>query len=754
MNEEKVGILIYVRDEATAALRGIGTNLNRTITNIGHDISKGVGTAIGNLEKLGLIAGGAFVGGVTMAVRAAGDFEAQLNIINTIARATPENLAKIGDSIRALAKETGTPLEDLTQAYYDLLSAGISAADATTVLRQANTLAIGGLATTAQTVDLLTTAINAYGGDASRAAEYTDYFAKAIEAGKVTAADISSSFANVGAIAAQSGIQVREIAAAYGYLTAQGVPAAEVTTQMSRAILELLSPTKAVVNLQDKFGRTYADIARQKGLGVALAQLRADAEATGKPLVDLFGRVEGYKYLLETTGEKQEGFNAALAQMGDSTGTAAGQAAERQKGLNYQIERLKANVHDAAITIGQALIPQLADLAEEAGTFLSGNEDGIKAFAATLAAGFRDAVAYARGLDWGAIASALQAGASAAKSLVEAFLSLPPDLRNALIGGFAVNKLTGGMLTDIGGHLLQGGIGLGARALLGGKGGGVGGLLGGIGVQHVWVDNMGIGGMGDLAGAGGGGVKGLLGKLGLLGLGVGLAEVVSLVNDEVTKNTNSQAAGVRSTASDWLAQNPTIEQLKSGYDATATGIFELKSQFFGLPDLLNIGGVHDAVTAMEAQQKDILAKVAELEFAKKTVGDPYETGPRSGGDSRPGTNAEWWKWQTTPGQDEATLRNNLYTAQKDALSAEIRPSLVDLGAQIPDRTSQQMIPSIDRISDRTSDVRAALDAQLPVLQLIAQRVGITSRDVTAAGATNSAFATDRQRQAFIDARVR
>src|SRR6185436_8198301 len=49
-----------------------------------------------NIERGFLLAGGAIVGGLTAAVKVAGDFEAQHNTINTIARASPEALGKIG----------------------------------------------------------------------------------------------------------------------------------------------------------------------------------------------------------------------------------------------------------------------------------------------------------------------------------------------------------------------------------------------------------------------------------------------------------------------------------------------------------------------------------------------------------------------------------------------------------------------------------------------------------------------------------
>jgi hypothetical protein len=53
----------------------------------------------------------------------------------------------------------------------------VPATKAMDALRQANTLAIGGLATTAQTVDLITTAINSYSLNTKGAAVATDQFA-------------------------------------------------------------------------------------------------------------------------------------------------------------------------------------------------------------------------------------------------------------------------------------------------------------------------------------------------------------------------------------------------------------------------------------------------------------------------------------------------------------------------------------------------------------------------------------------------
>jgi hypothetical protein len=121
--------------------------------------------AAGGLHTVGVAALGVagLVGVMGVAsIKAAADFQEQMGIINTIAHQTPQELDQTGQAIRRLSTESGTGLGDLTQGFYDLLSAGVPATKAMDALRQANTLAIGGLATTAQTVDLITTAINSY----------------------------------------------------------------------------------------------------------------------------------------------------------------------------------------------------------------------------------------------------------------------------------------------------------------------------------------------------------------------------------------------------------------------------------------------------------------------------------------------------------------------------------------------------------------------------------------------------------------
>lgn len=475
---------------AQRSLAGFNGEVGKLGSKLAGDLSRGLGQAVKNAERLGLAVGGLALGAGAAAVKWAGDFEAQLNTINTIAFATPEALGKIGDGIRDIAKDTGLALDDLTGSYYDLLSAGIKTADAQSVLNNAVTLGIGGLATTKQTVDLLTTAYNAYGLNAAGAAKATDMFAQAVADGKVTAAQIAETFSNVASVAKAYGIGIDQIAASYGYLTAQGVAASEVTTEMQRAIISLIKPLPALEDAQKKLKINFTDEIRTKGLIPALQELREYSDKTKIPLIELLGRVEAVKFVLQTTGSQESGFLSELDRINSSSGMAAKQAAERQQGFNNELAKFKARVHDAGITIGSELLPQLTPMVKQLNDFLDNNEGGIKRFGADLAGAFKDVVGWVKKLDFKAIGDQLKFAGQMAKSIVDTFLNLPPGIQQLLTGLFVANKFTGGAVQAIVGDL--------AGAFVKG----VLGITAGVVNINAGVVNGGVGGAGAAGGLG------------------------------------------------------------------------------------------------------------------------------------------------------------------------------------------------------------------------------------------------------------
>lgn len=415
------------------------------------------------------LAGVAAAGIAGLSVKLFADFEDQLATINTVADVTPERLQEIGDEMRALAVSTGLSLDEIAAGYYDLVSAGVSAADAQTVLTNATTLAVGGLATTGETVDLLTTAINSYGLKASEVTTVTNGFAQAIAAGKVTASELAGSFATVGPIAATTGIEIEELQAGYAQLTATGVPAAEAATQMRAAIVALKRPTTELQAVQNRLGINFEKVAKQKGLQVAYERLRKAAQELGVDETTLIGRVEALGFMYATTGDRAEGYRQnleAVRKASEGGGVAAEQFAKRQATLNATFGRIRETGRDVALILGEELAPSIQRIAGAILTFVQENRPKIASFAEKvgnlvdavtteedIATGIENALGFLRGMPWNSIGEGLRITGEAARTAVSAFQSLDPGIQKALIGVLAANKLTGGLVTSVLGDL-------------------------------------------------------------------------------------------------------------------------------------------------------------------------------------------------------------------------------------------------------------------------------------------------------------
>jgi TP901 family phage tail tape measure protein len=307
------------------------------------------------LTAAGAIGGTLFTG----AIGGAANFEDQLRTINTVAKLTDEGLADVGKSILNLSKETGKSTDDLTAGYYDLVSAGVASADAIDVLRDSAKFATGALGTTAESVDLVTSALNAYGLEANQSTRVTDIFAKAVADGKVTASELGSSIASIAPSAAAAGVSLEEVSAGYALLTAKGVPAAQAATQMRAAISALLTPNAQLNELQKQTGINFAELAREKGLAVALEAVRKATNGNSDAFAKSLGSIEAYQFALASTGDQAGVFADQIVETHNAAGIAQQQYDEKSKSAVEQGKRLAASFRAVALEIGGPFVGSL-----------------------------------------------------------------------------------------------------------------------------------------------------------------------------------------------------------------------------------------------------------------------------------------------------------------------------------------------------------------------------------------------------------
>ena len=104
--------------------------------------------------------------------------------VSTIADTTQMSLAKINQSTVALSNDTGQAATALLDSVYNSISAGVQTANAVEFVDKANQLAVGGFTNATTAVDVLTTALNAYGLSVDNVSRISDYLVTTQNLGK------------------------------------------------------------------------------------------------------------------------------------------------------------------------------------------------------------------------------------------------------------------------------------------------------------------------------------------------------------------------------------------------------------------------------------------------------------------------------------------------------------------------------------------------------------------------------------------
>ena len=333
-------------------------------------VVRGIKGGMGNLGIGGaLVAIGGIKAGYTV--------DKYLAKINTIARETKPNLDLIAQGLEQISFVTGTTFSDNAEAYYDLLSAGLGMKDGVVdialsmqLMQDAANLAVGGIGSMSDSLDFMTTALNAFRGPLTKefgdplkaSTVIADAFAKSVELGKVTVAELGPVFSTAAPLAAQLGVDFREMAAIVAVMTQQGFDAGEAFTALRSALVGAQRDSKklqeaaltntSVLKTMKSYGvKTWLELIDVAGFQVFATTLRKYSEESGVPLIKLLGRIEGVQAILGTTGSQAENYQYALEQVTNASGNAAEQATLFNDSLSAQLNLFK----NALFAIGDAL---------------------------------------------------------------------------------------------------------------------------------------------------------------------------------------------------------------------------------------------------------------------------------------------------------------------------------------------------------------------------------------------------------------
>ena len=299
---------------------------------------------------IGISAGIAFA----QAAKGAYDFEKQfqqsMKEVATLSSGIKGSLTDFMNQVIDVTREVPVLANNAAKALYQIVSAGHDGADGMKILEAAAKAAIGGVTETAISADAITTILNAYKMDASKAQEVSDQLFTTVRLGKTDFGQLGTSIAQAAPIAASFGIDIREVLAAVASITKQGVPTAEAMTKIRAAILGTAN------QLGDAAfkGRTFQE---------ALQLIYDKAGGSTMKMKELLGTDEALQAALMVTGQNAQSAAKDLEEVGNSAGAAEAAFQEMASSAQNQLQLLQNNITAFLRPMGETILKEISEIA-------------------------------------------------------------------------------------------------------------------------------------------------------------------------------------------------------------------------------------------------------------------------------------------------------------------------------------------------------------------------------------------------------
>lgn len=325
----------------------------------------------------------------------AAEFETSMNKVYTIADEAQVMQADMSNQILRQSSNLYQSANAVADATYNALSAGVETQNAVGFAAEATKLAVGGFTDVTTSVDILTTALNAYDMETEKATEVSDMLITTQNLGKTTVKDLAANMGRVIPLAAAYNVDMANLSATYAELTANGIKTAEATTYIKSMLNELGdSGSKVSSILQKQTGKSFAELMSEGySLGEVLDILSQSVNGDSGAFNELWSSSEAGIGALSLLGSGVTAFNQVLQEMESSAGATQSAFDKMVNSTEYAKTRLTNAIDNLKIAIGEQLNPEIKNLYNTganafdwATEFVQKHPEMVKAISAVVAA--------------------------------------------------------------------------------------------------------------------------------------------------------------------------------------------------------------------------------------------------------------------------------------------------------------------------------------------------------------------------------
>jgi len=355
-------------------LTGDASQLNSALTKTSARL-KSFGTkaqAIGSKLSKSLTLPLTLAGGA--GIKLAADFDKSMTKIESLVGIAGEEVAKMGETAKQMATDTGRSASEAADALFFITSAGLEGEQAMNVLNASLQAAAVGLGDTATVADLATSAMNAYGADTLGASDATDVLVAAVREGKLESSELAGAMGSVLPIASNMGVSFNEVGAAFAAMSRTGTNAAVASTQLRGILNGLLKPTKDAEDALAGMGLSSAGLRqslKEDGLLATLEILKSNFEGNDQAAARVFGNVRALSGVMDLLGAGVDSTREIFAEMNNVQGATATAFERTSESASFKLDKAMVAVRNSLTEVGSVLLTALVPTIQSFTNFIT-----------------------------------------------------------------------------------------------------------------------------------------------------------------------------------------------------------------------------------------------------------------------------------------------------------------------------------------------------------------------------------------------
>lgn len=326
------------------------------VTGVGKKISSAGGEVVKLGKKFAPVSATA-TGALTVVTKTSSDFQNGMAKMSTLFDTSQVSVQKLSKEFLNLSNETGRGATELTEAGYQALSASVPVEKLGSFIRTSANMAKVGFTDTATSVDLLSTAVNAYGLEADQADNIANKLVNTQNLGKTSVNELASSMGKVIPTAAGMNVNLDQLCTMYTLMTKQGIATAESTTYMNSMLNELGdSGTDVGGILKEKTGKSFQDLMKDgMSVGDALKLIKQSSDETGTAFNELWSSQEAGKAAMALLNDSAGDFNETMGSMANVTDLVS-QGLEKMDTPSAKVSKSLNRIKNSGVELGSVLL--------------------------------------------------------------------------------------------------------------------------------------------------------------------------------------------------------------------------------------------------------------------------------------------------------------------------------------------------------------------------------------------------------------